>query len=203
MDQIGPDPVLEFVDEVLLPLDRGEALRAVLPDQPHRVVQRADSRIGHVVHRQAALLQRKARVREEAFVEPVKGRVLAALALADADQLLRGGDEAPVEGHEEYGRQHAEDRVHRRDGEGIHHPSSQAETDGGVKPVIQRGKDQRRDELDEEIEESRPPAVRLRADRREQHRHGRADRDAEDDRIGDGEADRSGRRERLQDTDGR
>ena len=149
----------------------------------------------------AALLDGQRRVREKALLEPVDvgeragGRFVRE---QERDELFQQGDHRREQQH---GRK-AEDRVEQGDAHGGHGRVRKREVHGCVDRVEHDAPDDRADDVDEQVDIGGALALDARAEGGQQHRHGRADGDAERDGEGHGERDRARDGQRLQNADG-
>ena len=201
-NEVGAELVLIVVDGFLGVLYGAERIVAVSLQQRKRIEQVLLRFARHGVRRDTALLDGQRGVREEALLQPVHvlGLSLAVLLVLDerAHHLLQQTDERRKH---EYGGE-AEEGVHHGDADGRHGRVQE----GKVQKRIERVKHARPDDdaeyVDEQIDERGALAVDVRAERGQQHRHGRADGDAHRDWKRNGKVNRPRHRQRLQNTDG-
>ena len=201
LDEVGAELVLVVVDGFLVFLQGGELLVTELVEQGERGQDVVLRLMGHGVDGQAALLDGQRRVREKALLEPVDvgeragGRFVRE---QERDELFQQGDHRREQQH---GRK-AEDRVEQGDAHGGHGRVRKREVHGCVDRVEHDAPDDRADDVDEQVDIGGALALDARAEGGQQHRHGRADGDAERDGEGHGERDRARDGQRLQDADG-
>ena len=188
--EVGSEPVLVPVDQFLLALNVRKSLVAVCLEQCNRREEVILRGLPHILHSLTALLHGKRRMRKEAFVKPVECVDTSLLLLAlyqRAGQLFKQADgrKQCQSGHE------AECRVHKRYADGVHRHVHECKAYRRVRAIEQPAAEYYADKLYFKICKGGAPAVGFRIQRRQQHRHSRADRDAEDDRIRSRKADRA------------
>ena len=140
-------------------------------------------------------------MREKALLEPVDVGERAGGRLVreqDRDELFEQGDHRREQQH---GRK-AEDRVEQGNAHSGHGHVQEREAHGRIDCVEHDAPDERADDVDEQVDIGGALALDARAERGQQHRHGRADGDAERDGEGHGERDRARDGQRLQNADG-
>ena len=201
LHEIGAQLVLVAVDQGLRLRHGLEALVRIVGAQGHGVQQVAGGALGHGVGDKAALLNGQGRVLEEALLQAVHILVLRLLAVVgeqEHHQLLHGADQR--EQHHQRGQ--AEQGVHQGDADGVHGDGQECEVQEGVEGIEHQRPDGHAQHVDEQVDKGCALAVEVGAQRRQQHRHRRADSDAHDDGERDLEGDSAGDGQGLQDTHG-
>ena len=120
-----------------------------------------------------------------------------ALREQHAHNLLQQADHRCERNH----RRQTEERVHQRDAHGRHRRAEERKMHHRVHAVENAAPDHNAQYVDQQIHKRRALAVDVRPQRRQQHRHGRADGDAHHDRQRHAEGNRPRDRERLQNAD--
>ena len=139
---------------------------------------------------------------DEAVLQPVDLGVLLRLLGIVLEDEARDPLQQPGERRQQQHRGQTEQRVEQRDADHVHRRRHEGELRHGIDGVEYGGPKRHADHIDQQIHERDALALDAGAEGGQQHRHGRADRDAHDDRQRDAKADLPGDGQRLQNADG-
>ena len=202
LDEVGAELVLVMVDGILHLLHGAERIVAVMLQQRERIEQVLLRLERHGVRRDAALLDRKGGMREEALLQPVHVLSLRLILLLVLDERAHRFFQQADERREHQHGGEAEERIQHGDADGGHGRVQEGEVQKRIERIEHARPDDDAEHVNEQIHERRALAADVGAERGKQHRYGRADGDAHRDRKRDGKVDRSRHRQRLQNADG-
>ena len=201
LHEVGTQLVLITVDKGLRLRHSLKALVGVVGAQGHGIQQVAGGALGHGVGDKAALLDGQRRMPEEALLQTIHVLILRLLAVVgeqEHHQLFHGADQR--EQHHQRGQ--TEQGVHQGNADGVHSDGEEREMQESVEGVEHQRPDDHTQHVDKQIHKGGTSAVEVGAQRRQQHRHRRANGDTHDDGERDLKGDGPGDGQRLQDTHG-
>ena len=141
---------------------------------------------------------------QKALLEMHRGRLVCRLLVALVlDQSVDNRFDHIGERQQNHNLHKPEERVDEGDGDARHRHIQKGKPEHGVCQIKRRRPEHNACHLDDEVDHCRALAVDIRADRRQKHRHCRADGNAHDDGQSNGKIDHARRRQRLQNTDRR
>ena len=204
LDQIRAQNILVAVDDALHTLDLGKIIVRIVTQQRQRAREVQLGICRHRVDGNAALLNSKRRVLQEALLEMHRGRLVCRLLVALVlDQSVDNRLNDIGERQQNYDLHEPEERVDEGDRDARHRHIQKGKPEHGVCQIKCRRPEHDTCHLDDEVDHCRALAVDIRADRGQKHRHRRADGNAHDDGKGNGKINHARRRQRLQNTDSR